>query len=83
MGTKTALNEFVAYLDLAKLPEGAPGPRARLIVTYALCGFANFARNFGQGSARWFPAPRRSRLGPLDRVRHDRDLHERGGGGLT
>jgi concentrative nucleoside transporter, CNT family len=42
MGTKTALNEFVAYLDLAKLPEGALGPQARLIVTYALCGFANF-----------------------------------------
>jgi concentrative nucleoside transporter, CNT family len=42
MGTKTVLNEFVAYLDLAKLPEGALGPRARLIVTYALCGFANF-----------------------------------------
>jgi CNT family concentrative nucleoside transporter len=42
MGTKTALNEFVAYLDLAKLPDGALGPRTRLIVTYALCGFANF-----------------------------------------
>ena len=42
MGTKTALNEFVAYLDLAKLPDDALGPRARLIVTYALCGFANF-----------------------------------------
>jgi CNT family concentrative nucleoside transporter len=42
MGTKTALNEFVAYLDLAKLPEGALGPQARLIVTYSLCGFANF-----------------------------------------
>jgi concentrative nucleoside transporter, CNT family len=42
MGTKTALNEFVAYLDLAKLPEEALGPQARLIVTYALCGFANF-----------------------------------------
>jgi concentrative nucleoside transporter, CNT family len=42
MGTKTALNEFVAYVDLANLPEGALGPRARLIVTYALCGFANF-----------------------------------------
>jgi concentrative nucleoside transporter, CNT family len=41
MGTKTVLNEFVAYLDLAKLP-GTLGPRARLIVTYALCGFANF-----------------------------------------
>jgi CNT family concentrative nucleoside transporter len=42
MGTKTALNEFVAYRDLAQLPEGELGPRARLIVTYALCGFANF-----------------------------------------
>jgi CNT family concentrative nucleoside transporter len=42
MGTKTALNEFVAYLDLSKLPEGALGPQARLIVSYALCGFANF-----------------------------------------
>ena len=42
MGTKTVLNEFVAYLDLAKLPGEALGPRARLIVTYALCGFANF-----------------------------------------
>jgi CNT family concentrative nucleoside transporter len=42
MGTKTALNEFVAYMDFAQLPEGALGPRARLIVTYALCGFANF-----------------------------------------
>src|SRR5437899_168954 len=42
MGTKTVLNAFVAYLDLAKLPDGAVGPRSRLIVTYALCGFANF-----------------------------------------
>jgi CNT family concentrative nucleoside transporter len=41
MGTKTVLNEFVAYLDLAALPEGALSPRARLMVTYALCGFAN------------------------------------------
>src|SRR6516164_1139915 len=42
MGTKTVLNEFVAYLDLAKLPGEALGSHARLIVTYALCGFANF-----------------------------------------
>ncbi len=42
MGTKTALNEFVAYVDFARLPEGALGPQARIIVTYALCGFANF-----------------------------------------
>jgi CNT family concentrative nucleoside transporter len=42
MGTKTVLNEFVAYLDLAALPTGSLSGRSRLIVTYALCGFANF-----------------------------------------
>ena len=42
MGSKTVLNEFVAYLDLAGLPEGRLSPHSRLIVTYALCGFANF-----------------------------------------
>jgi CNT family concentrative nucleoside transporter len=36
------LNEFIAYLDLAKLPPEALTPRSRLILTYALCGFANF-----------------------------------------
>ncbi len=42
MATKTVLNEFVAYLDLARLPPEALSPRSRLILTYALCGFANF-----------------------------------------
>jgi CNT family concentrative nucleoside transporter len=42
MGTKTVLNEFVAYIDLAKLPADQLGDHARLIMTYALCGFANF-----------------------------------------
>jgi CNT family concentrative nucleoside transporter len=42
MGTKTVLNEFVAYLNLSKLPIDAFAPRSRLILTYALCGFANF-----------------------------------------
>ncbi|MEO5340107.1 MAG: hypothetical protein H7837_06240 [Magnetococcus sp. MYC-9] len=42
MGEKTVLNELIAYLDLAQLPEGALSPRSRLIMTYALCGFANF-----------------------------------------
>ena len=41
MGTKTILNEFVAYLNLAHLPADALDPRSRLIMTYALCGFAN------------------------------------------
>jgi len=42
MGTKTVLNEFIAYVDLAQLPADALGARSRLIMTYALCGFANF-----------------------------------------
>lgn len=42
MGSKTVLNEFVAYLDLAALPQSALSPRSRLMATYALCGFANF-----------------------------------------
>ena len=41
MGTKTVLNELVAYLDLARLPAGSLSPRSNLIMTYALCGFAN------------------------------------------
>ncbi|MEM7665018.1 MAG: nucleoside transporter C-terminal domain-containing protein, partial [Pseudomonadota bacterium] len=43
MGTKAILNEYVAYLELAALPEGTFGPRGLLIVTYALCGVANLA----------------------------------------
>jgi CNT family concentrative nucleoside transporter len=42
MGVKTVLNELVAYLQLAQLPDGALSPRSRVIMTYALCGFANF-----------------------------------------
>ena len=42
MGTKTVLNEFIAYVDLSKLPADALSERSRLIMTYALCGFANF-----------------------------------------
>lgn len=42
MGTKTILNEFIAYLQMAGLPEGTLSGRSRLIMTYALCGFANF-----------------------------------------
>jgi CNT family concentrative nucleoside transporter len=42
MGTKTVLNEFVAYLGLAGLPAGALSVKSREIVTFCLCGFANF-----------------------------------------
>jgi CNT family concentrative nucleoside transporter len=41
MGTKTVLNEFIAYIDLNRLPEGSLAPRSKLILTYAMCGFAN------------------------------------------
>ncbi len=36
------LNEFVVYLALAGLPEGVLSAHSRLIMTFALCGFANF-----------------------------------------
>ncbi|MEE4537462.1 MAG: nucleoside transporter C-terminal domain-containing protein, partial [Erythrobacter sp.] len=43
MGTKAILNEYVAYLELAALPQETFGTRSLLIVTYALCGVANLA----------------------------------------
>jgi CNT family concentrative nucleoside transporter len=42
MGIKTVLNELVAYLELARIPEGTLSERSEIIMTYALCGFANF-----------------------------------------
>ena len=41
IGEKIVLNELVAYLDLAQVPADALSPRSRLVLTYALCGFAN------------------------------------------
>lgn len=42
LGTKTVLNELLAYLQLAALPPDALSDRSRLIMSYGLCGFANF-----------------------------------------
>ena len=42
MGTKTALNELLAYLNLSLIEDGVIEPRTRLMMIYALCGFANF-----------------------------------------
>ncbi|NDY58122.1 nucleoside:proton symporter [Desulfovibrio sulfodismutans] len=42
MGVKTALNELLAYLEMSRLPADALSERSRLIMTYAMCGFANF-----------------------------------------
>lgn len=42
MGIKTVLNELIAYVEFTKLPAGALDDRSRLIMLYAMCGFANF-----------------------------------------
>jgi concentrative nucleoside transporter, CNT family len=42
MGTKTVLNELIAYVDFSKLGTDTLDPRSRLIMLYAMCGFANF-----------------------------------------
>ena len=42
MGLKTVLNELIAYVEFAKLAPDALDPRAKLIMLYAMCGFANF-----------------------------------------
>lgn len=41
MGTKIVLNELVAYVEMAALPPSSLSPRSDIILTYALCGFAN------------------------------------------
>jgi CNT family concentrative nucleoside transporter len=40
LGTKTVINELVAYVELSKMVDLSE--RSRLLLTYALCGFANF-----------------------------------------
>lgn len=42
MATKTVLNEFVAYLNFSQAGPEAFSVKTRMIMTYALCGFANF-----------------------------------------
>ena len=42
MGTKVVLTEFVAYVRFGQLPVEELTERTRIIMTYALCGFANF-----------------------------------------
>ena len=41
LGTKVVLNEMLAYLGLAGLPDDTFSARSRLVLTYALCEFAN------------------------------------------
>jgi len=42
-GTKIVLNEFVAFIDLGAMQSGELTARSRAIITFALCGFANFS----------------------------------------
>jgi concentrative nucleoside transporter, CNT family len=42
-GTKIVLNEFVAFIDLGAMEPGTLSERTRAIVTFSLCGFANFS----------------------------------------
>ncbi|MXO75111.1 NupC/NupG family nucleoside CNT transporter [Altererythrobacter aerius] len=42
-GTKIVLNEFVAFIDLGQMDAATLDVRSRAIVTFALCGFANFS----------------------------------------
>lgn len=44
LGTRTVLNEFVSYLQMGQLKAAGTynDPRTLIIMTYALCGFANF-----------------------------------------
>ncbi len=41
MGTKTILNEFIAYLEMGKLASGTLSEKSKIILMYAMCGFAN------------------------------------------
>lgn len=67
LGKKVALNELLAYLDLAALPAEALSPRSRLLLVYAMCGFANFG-SLGimlGGLSTMLPAERRAELTEL------------------
>src|SRR5690606_3661389 len=42
-GTKLVLNEFVAFIELGNIDADTLNDRSRAIITFALCGFANFS----------------------------------------
>jgi CNT family concentrative nucleoside transporter len=67
LGKKTVLNEFLAYFDMATLPAGALAERSRVLLVYALCGFANLG-SLGimlGGMAAMLPRERHAELGEL------------------
>ena len=91
MGTKTVLNELIAYVDLSKLGADALDPRSRLIMLYAMCGFANFASlGIMIGGLGTMAPERREEINALgievDRVGHADDVpdgRDRGGDDVT
>jgi CNT family concentrative nucleoside transporter len=67
LGKKTVLNELVAYLEMARLSDDQLSARSKLLMTYALCGFANFG-SLGimlGGLDALLPATRRAELAAL------------------
>jgi CNT family concentrative nucleoside transporter len=67
LGKKTVLNELIAYLDMVQLPDDVLSGRSKLLMTYALCGFANFG-SLGimlGGLSALLPAERRAELAEL------------------
>ena len=64
LGAKLFLTEFVAYLKLGAIPAGEFSERSRMIMTYALCGFANVG-SVGimvSGMTLLFPPEKRSEI---------------------
>lgn len=43
LGVKLFLTEFIAYIELGAIPADQLSERSRMILTYAICGFANVA----------------------------------------
>ena len=43
LGVKLVLTEFTAFIKMGAIPAGAIDDRSRILMTYALCGFANVA----------------------------------------
>ncbi|WP_374273896.1 NupC/NupG family nucleoside CNT transporter [Brevundimonas sp.] len=41
LGVKLTLTEFVAFIELGNIPAGEMSERTRMLMTYAVCGFAN------------------------------------------
>ena len=64
LGAKLFLTEFVAYLKLGAIPAAEMTERTRMIMTYALCGFANVG-SVGimvSGMTLLFPPEKRSEI---------------------